>query len=240
MKLIVAGLLGACAMLLSSAMPTASSSNSAQKSLDPKGYATRTIEGFTVYVEVALAKPNDELGREAIAVLSAKLLDVRRAVPERALAVLREVPIWLDRADPKFPCAAYHPSREWLVENGCDPRKARAVQIANARTFLDWTHEQPSMVLHELAHGYQDRMRAEDRALVAAAYARAVASGAYDKVLRASGVEDRHYALENPSEFFAEATEAYFGTNDFAPFVRAELARDDPETAKLVSELWSR
>jgi hypothetical protein len=229
MKIFVAAGLSGCLLLLASASTP-----------DPKGYATRTIEGFTVYVESSLAKSNDELGRDAIAVLSAKLLDVRRAVPERALVTLRTVPIWLDRDDPKFPCAVYHPSRDWLIENGCDPRKARAVHIANARTFLDWTHEQPAMVLHELAHAFHDRMSAEDRALVDAAHARGLASGAYAQVLRASGVEDRHYALENPAEFFAEASEAWFGTNDFYPFVRAELERHDPQAANLVRTLWSR
>lgn len=209
-------------------------------SADPKGYSTRKIEGFTVHVETALTKSGDATGRDAIELLAAKLFDVRRAVPERALAQLRTVPIWLDRADPKFPCAVYHPSREWLVENGCDPRKAKSVHIANARTFLDWTHEQPAMVLHELSHAYHDAMSAEDRALVDAAHARGVASGTYDRVLRSSGALDRHYALENPAEFFAEATEAYFGTNDFYPFVRAELTQHDAETSKLVGELWSR
>ena len=29
-------------------------------------------------------------------------------------------------------------------------------------------------------------------------------------------------------EYFAEASEAYFGTNDFFPFVRIELRRHDP------------
>lgn len=206
----------------------------------PDGYATRTIEGFTVHVESDLARADDELGREALALLGAKLLDVRRAVPQNALKTLREVPIWLDRADPKFPCAVYHPSREWLASNGCDPRKAKSVHLANATNFLSWSREQPSMVLHELAHALHDRMTPEERKRVAAAHARAKKGGTYDRVLRASGAEDRHYALENPQEFFAEASEALLGTNDYYPFVRAELARHDPETEKLVRELWDR
>ncbi len=39
-------------------------------------------------------------------------------------------------------------------------------------------------------------------------------------------------------EYFAEATEAFFGTNDFYPFVRAELSRHDPEMADLLVKLW--
>lgn len=202
------------------------------------GYTTLSIDGFTVHVESALAA--DGLGRDAIDLLGAKLLDVRRAVPERALATLRTVPIWIDRAHPKFPCAVYHPSRAWLEENDCDPRLARGVHLANATNFLAWTREQPAMVLHELAHAYHDRMSAQDRALVAAAHARAVEGKAYDAVLRASGAEDRHYALTNPDEFFAESSEAWFGANDFYPFVRAELVRHDPQAAELVRTLWER
>lgn len=204
------------------------------------GYATLAVEGFTVHLQISLADPADELGRETVALLGAKLLLLRRAVPENALAVLRGVPIWVDREHPKFPCAVYHPSRAWLEENGCDPRMARSVHVSNARNFLDWSRDQPSMVLHEMAHAFHDRMPPADRERVDAGYARAVADKGYEKVLRASGAEDRHYALENSSEFFAEATEAFFGTNDFYPFVRAELERHDPATASLVRELWSR
>jgi hypothetical protein len=46
--------------------------------------------------------------------------------------------------------------------------------------------------------------------------------------------------LENPDrwEYFAEASEAYFGTNDFYPFVRTELQRHDPEMYELLKRLW--
>lgn len=209
-------------------------------SVSPDGYVTREIQGFTVHVERDLARTEDALGREALELLDARLLDVRRAVPERALARLVAVPIWFDRADARFPCAVYHPSVEWLRENGVDPRKAKSVHVANARNFLDWSREQPWMMLHELAHAYHDRLDESDRARIAAAHARATRSGAYDRVLRANGAEERHYALSNPEEFFAEASEAWFGTNDFYPFVRAELARHDAETEALVGELWGR
>ena len=48
------------------------------------------------------------------------------------------------------------------------------------------------------------------------------------------------YALENPQEFFAELSEAYFGVNDFYPFRRAELERHDPESAALLERLWAQ
>lgn len=70
------------------------------------------------------------------------------------------------------------------------------------------------------------------------AYERARDAGLYQKVLHRRGNETRHYALSDHKEFFAELTECYFGTNDFYPFVRAELEQYDPETHKLLEEIW--
>ena len=35
-------------------------------------------------------------------------------------------------------------------------------------------------------------------------------------------------------------TEAYFGTNDFYPFVRAELKQHDPKTFALLESIWGK
>ena len=64
-------------------------------------------------------------------------------------------------------------------------------------------------------------------------------SGEYEEVLHISGSPRRHYALTNDHEYFAEATEAWFGTNDFHPFVRPELVEIDPVGAALMQRVWS-
>ena len=46
----------------------------------------------------------------------------------------------------------YHPDAGWLRDHGVNPEKASCVELANVRNFLEWTREQPSMLLHELAH----------------------------------------------------------------------------------------
>lgn len=46
-------------------------------------------------------------------------------------------------------------------------------------------------------------------------------------------------ALTNPPEYFAELSESWFGTNDFYPFVRAEVTQFDPEMAELLRKLWA-
>jgi hypothetical protein len=127
----------------------------------------------------------------------------------------------------------YHPSAEWLRAHDMNPAKAGAVEIANPRNFLKWTKEQPWMVLHEMAHAYHHRVLKHDHAGIKDAYARAKASGNYESVLHINGRKQRHYALNNDQEFFAEASEAFFGTNDFYPFVRAELKLHDPAAFEL-------
>lgn len=62
--------------------------------------------------------------------------------------------------------------------------------------------------------------------------------GQYESVLQFDGREKRAYALENDQEYFAEGTEAFFGTNDSYPFVRAELLRHDPKLFEVLQEVW--
>ncbi len=205
-------------------------------------YDTRTVDGWTVRVNRRLLADGDQadLGREALPLLEAKLREVSVAIPAPALAELRRVPIWLGVDDGHAPCAEYHPSRDWLVTNGFNPDKARAVELGNARRFVDWSKDQPSMVLHELAHGYHDRVLGYDQPEVVAALKRVRQAGLYDDVAHVRGGSKRAYALTNPPEFFAELSEAYFGSNDFFPYGREELRRHDPESFALLERLWSR
>jgi len=63
-------------------------------------------------------------------------------------------------------------------------------------------------------------------------------SGAGDDALLFNGSRTRHYGLTDQKEFFAEMTEAYFGTNDFAPFNRAELRIGFADLHALLEEIW--
>ena len=51
---------------------------------------------------------------------------------------------------------------------------------------------------------------------------------------------ERAYGMNNPQEYFAELTEAYFGTNDFYPFVKPELAEHDAQGYAAIESLWRR
>jgi hypothetical protein len=202
-------------------------------------YVDRPIQGWTVRVNRSLLEDRRELGAKALALLDRKLAEIAREVPGRACAQLRKVPIWLGVDDGHAPCAEYHPSSEWLRSHGYNPDKAKAVEIGNAARFLEWSADQPSMVLHELAHAYRDRVLGYDNPTKQAAYARAAQGRHYDRVRHKSGKLQKAYALENARGYFAEGTEALFGRNDFYPFSRDELKRHDPELYSLLERLWA-
>lgn len=203
-------------------------------------YETRTVEGWTVRVHRDFPREAPELAEATFALLADQLRGIVRMVPPKAVEKLREIVIWVEREEPHHPCMAYHPDAGWLRDHDMNPDKARCVEIANAANFLSWCRDQPWMVLHELAHGYHHQFveGGFENPEVAAAVARARESKTYDKVIHINGREERHYALTNPMEYFAEASEALFGANDFYPFVRAELRRHDPEAHALLRRLW--
>lgn len=202
-------------------------------------YGEQRIEGWPVLVhKTLLGGEHDEQRGQAIKLLGDHLYRITRVVPDAALTRLRKIPIWVELAHPRHPCMCYHVSPDWLRSHDMNPKKAGAVEIANVKNFLSWTREQPWMVLHELAHGYHDQVLGYDHAEVRACYEQAVAAKLYDSVLHYDGKKVRAYALTNDKEYFAEATEAYFGTNDFYPFVRAELKQHDPRMHDLLEKVW--
>ena len=204
-----------------------------------ENYVQREIHGWTVYVHRSLLDEQKRTGDRVLELLTVKLYDIRQAVPAKALEKLRKIPIWLEYNNPKVRCACFHPSRQWLKSNGFNPDKAGAVEIGNSETFIRWSRHQPSMVLHELAHGYHWHfLGGYDNPDIAAAFNRAKDAKLYESVLYFDGSKKRAYALNNPQEYFAELTEAWFGMNDFYPFVRAEVLVHDPEMAKLLRKLW--
>jgi len=207
------------------------------------GHETHFIEGWTVQVDRRLLEgegEGGETGERALALLRARLVDITVVVPADKVARLREVPIWLDLNHGKLTSMQYHPSADWLKNNGYSPDMAKAVHIPVAAGFLATRHQhvQPWCVLHELAHAYHDRVIGFDDARVMAVWEKYVASGKGAFALHISGKSVPHYGLTNQKEFFAEMTEAYFGRNDFAPFVYGQLKRDEPGTLALLREIW--
>lgn len=201
-------------------------------------YTTQTIEGFTVYISQA-AIDHPESTTPALDLLRRQLKQTINQTPESAHETLRQTPIWIEHNNPGFPCACYHPSADWLADNGYNTDKERSVEIANTTNFVNWVNTgQPSMILHELAHAYQHTTLGYNNPIVTKAYQRAKDSGTYDMVDHISGNPRTHYAMNNDMEYFAELTEAYFGFNDFFPFSRDQLKAHDPDGYLMIQEAW--
>jgi len=206
-------------------------------------YDVRDIEGWKLSIRNDV---DDEAQVEAaIVLLRAQLKEVVQKVPKPAVAKLKEVPLFFCQPFPgSGPGAAYHPSIEWLRENGRDPIMARSVEFTNVAIFDKETRRMPNFALHELAHAYHDRILPGGfgNADLKAAFERAKAGGTYESVdiRSAEGKisKGRYYGMNNPMEFFAEATEAYFSRNDMFPFDRKDLEAHDAETARLIGRLW--
>jgi hypothetical protein len=213
----------------------------AKKTYEPgDSYEARQIEGWTVLVNKRFLAKQAKLAKETLTLLRAQLRQIVRRVPPAAVKKLRTIHFWVEENEPHHPCMTYHPNPKWLRQNGMNPEKARCVELSNAQNFLKWTEEQPWMALHELSHGYHHQFLKGgfNNAEVKKAFANATKTKRYESVLRSKGNKEKAYAATNPMEYFAEASEAYFGTNDFYPFDHAELERHDPAMFALLEKLW--
>jgi hypothetical protein len=201
-------------------------------------YQELHLEGFRVLVSPKARQFPAET-ETALRLLEGKLAEIARLLPAEKVNALRKVAFWVEWDSEPNGAAEYHISADWLRKHGYNPEKAGAIEISNVLNFMLRQQEQPTMVLHELAHGYYYRVMGGDRSAdVSRAYENAVRSGLYLSVDHVRGGKKRAYAIINKVEYFAELTEAYFGRNDFYPFVRQELAAYDPAGYGLMGRAW--
>ena len=225
------------AVLIVLAMPAWAAEKS--KTFDP---VKKNIEGWTVWVDPQLLQgEHQEVGTRALGMLANHLQRIAILVPEKQLAALRKLEIWIEY-DHELKSMQYHPDVDWLVEHGYDKRLAKKVHIPHAASLFS-RHQMlkhPAVVLHELAHAYHDQVLGFDDPGIKQAYDKAMKEGLYDKCLLYTGEIVRHYAATNHKEYFAESTEAYFYHNDFYPFVRAELKQHDPRMYAEMERVWGK
>lgn len=209
------------------------------------GYETSRHVGWTVHIHERLLQTQPEATAAALVLVDVHLTEIIHSVPAAAVVKLQEIPLWFSPEYPGIPPRAeYHPEVEWLRENHRNPLMARGVEFTCVRTFQAETKRMPAFVLHELAHGFHDRVLGFDQPDILAAYERAKASGVYDRVERSFGdgrpnTVERAYAMTNHKEYFAESTESFFSRNDFFPWVRSDLHHVDPLMEQVLERLWS-
>lgn len=208
------------------------------------GGEMRKVEGWTLHISKALWAEQKPAVEAAMPFLEKQLAEIVRVVPAAAVAKMREVPIFFT-LPPKGgrATAEYHPEGDWLEKNGRDVAMAKSVQISDVSSFEKETKRMPNFMLHELAHGFHDRVLTFDQPDIIAAYQHAKDAKLYDRVERSRGdgkpnTFELAYAMTDHKEYFAEATEAYFSRNDFFPFTRDELAKHDPKMLEVIKSVW--
>jgi len=207
----------------------------------PPSHTERVIEGWTVRLDNRLLQaPHVELGVSVLKSLESRLFNINAVVRPHVLSKLHGIRIVLDMSHGALRPMQYHPDAGWLKANGYAEDLAQCVHIPVAAALIEprQIHTQPWCVLHELAHAYHDQVLGFDEVRIRDAYAAYKASGRGEAALLVNGERARHYGLTNHKEFFAEMTEAYFGTNDFFPFNRGELKTAEPEIYELMKTLW--
>ena len=145
----------------------------------------------------------------------------------------------------------YHPSRQWLLQNGSCGDKHKCVEIYDApsyRTDCDlWAPG--GVMLHELSHAYHHGMIADgySNSEIQHCYDLAMEEGLYDyvKVHGPQGPKAPAYACTNSMEYFAELSTAFLGGldgekefNKWYPFNRKDIAEHDPRAYELLTRLW--
>ena len=204
-----------------------------------KDYRIVKVKGWSVHVHKDYVKGDQAVLDNAMKNADIQLGHIETLLPEKAVAKLRKVPIWVTPGKRK---AEYHWSRDWVVSHGRPAEMTHSVQITDINILRRTRPTGPWVLLHELSHGYHDReVSKADKKAIVEAYKSALAKGLYQKVLhtnRGRGKLIKAYAATRPQEYFAESSEAYFGVNDFYPFVRAELRDYDPAICEIIERVY--
>jgi hypothetical protein len=203
-------------------------------------HRTQNIEGWTVHVDTSLLEgEHKETGDLALRIMDERLHQIALRLPAGPVARMREVPIYLDRNHP-LGNAHYHPDADWLENRGYDPAMAKAVHITGAASLIrEARSPNPgSVLLHELAHAYHERVLDFGHQEIIRGYQQFCDSRKFDRTPHVSGRRMPHYGLTDHKEYFAEMTETFFVGNDYFPFNHYQLHQEQPESYQLIASIW--
>jgi len=103
----------------------------------------------------------DNHGEEMTNFLTESLTEIERLVPSDAWNVMKTTDIYVNDKyvmDGKRKTGAcLHWSAGWLTGNGDLAEKEGHMEIYNIGDLINWTDQQPAVILHEMAHGYHWR-----------------------------------------------------------------------------------
>ncbi|MDX2247984.1 MAG: T9SS type A sorting domain-containing protein [Bacteroidia bacterium] len=215
-----------------------------QAQLTVTGFTNYSLHGFNVLVNDQAISQHATATQNAVNYLDTLLQEITQfGLAPEILDSLRKVPIFMEWALTTG-SAWYHYDVNWLIQNGYNPAKARAVEITNITNFVNWSRQnQPMVIMHELAHGYNDRVLGVNYQPIIDAYNAAMSAGIYNSVPYNPGngnapFNQPAYAKNNALEYFAEITEAYLGENDYFPFDSTDLKNHDALGFAVVKDVW--
>ena len=222
-------------------------------------YIVRERHEFSIYVSEKALEESPKLAEAAFETIESQLNYMVTRFPVKAIEKLREAGVKIILNDEcadgeglfcetdygNCPFACYVPNVVWLEEF-----KKKSVLIRNLNSLLESTHDQPALLIHEMAHAYHDLIvpLGFDNQVIYNAWEKAKDSGKYEKVPHIwSGdwnnrPHKRAYALQNEREFFAEMTEALWLRNDYAPFTRYDVYIDPVLTDQITKKnpMWDQ
>ena len=211
-------------------------------------YKKVQVLGWDLYIERSINKDKD-LNDVIIKEVKEGIERFIKVVPADAIKFLQTIPIWASN-EPTYPMRKnergvipFHRDKTWLRDHDLNPHMAPGVHIINPRAALldhkifEWG---PMTMLHELAHAYHNVKLGLDNQDIRKAYASAMARGLYLRVpdRKFKNKKVKAYAASNKEEYFAEATEAYFGKNDWFPHNKKELKEYDPKAYLMIEKVW--
>ena len=199
-----------------------------------KSYTRTNINGWTVYISSAFAK--EPAKRNAIlAKLKSQTAYVANRVSSKHLRVLRKSDIWVEADRHYRSLARYHGSKGEIFQENLNPQKYRDIEVFG--NFARVRH--PSLVLHELAHVYQDRKLNWYDAKIKRIFAKFEKRFAKAKD-RCGVTRTKAYALTHDGEFFATFTEAWFGKTCTYPHDRETIRKSHPEMYAVLAKVWGQ
>lgn len=196
-----------------------------------------TLEGWEVRIARSLVDSNDRRLYPALRLLSHRLQQAKKLIPDKQIRQLLDTPIWL--SDSNKGHGEFYFSERRLYRFGKNPEKLDAIEFHNISLFLLEDRHSPMQVIHELAHAFHKKNYNKIDKLIMRAWRHARQERLYRRVEHKTGKKHDAYAIKNAFEYFAELSETYFGENDYFPHNRKQLKKYDPKGYEMVKNIWN-
>ena len=180
---------------------------------------------------------NTSLGVANAMILNKELKDISSKVPPQVVQKLKLIPLWVGHPTDRQ-LGVYHPTSDWLIENNMNPRFAGSACFPFGSAFPNAVRDCPSIVLHELAHGYHHRfLNANQRAQITISFARNKNTLVQWKLQRKRLALPTHTyhpldPVRNENEYFAELSSIFFKKHRSWSHIK------DPQINILFAQCW--